>query len=206
MSDCTRIYLVRHGDVEERYHQVFGGKLEMELSPKGHSQAQSLGGFFKDKVIDSYYCSPMIRTRQTFAPIADAKGGIEPTIESDFREVDFGDWTGLTWSEVEEKYETDAHLWLQWLTDGKIPNAERITDYQERIERGLKTLAEKEKGKSVLIMCHGGVIRMLLSLMLGIPMRHMGGVEIEYASVSTVDYREPGSRARLISYAPWRTL
>ena len=47
MSEPTRLYLLRHGEVEAKYHRVFGGKIDMELSPLGHDQVKALADYFQ---------------------------------------------------------------------------------------------------------------------------------------------------------------
>ena len=37
MNSPTRLYLLRHGEVEARYHRIFGGRIDMELSPRGQA-------------------------------------------------------------------------------------------------------------------------------------------------------------------------
>ena len=65
----TRLHLVRHGEVDEAYHEVFGGQIDMELSPLGHEQARRLAKFLGDRHFDRIYCSPMLRVRQTAKPL-----------------------------------------------------------------------------------------------------------------------------------------
>ncbi|MGZ5545539.1 MAG: histidine phosphatase family protein, partial [Limisphaerales bacterium] len=47
MDILTRLYLIRHGEVEKAYHRVFGGRIDMELSPLGHDQVKALARFLK---------------------------------------------------------------------------------------------------------------------------------------------------------------
>ena len=92
-EQSTRLHLVRHGEVAEEYHQVFGGRIDMELSPLGHRQAKRLAKFLDDCPFDLIYRSPMVRGRQTAEPLLDALGQAAVVID-DLREVDFGVWTG----------------------------------------------------------------------------------------------------------------
>ncbi|MBT7910459.1 MAG: histidine phosphatase family protein, partial [Verrucomicrobia bacterium] len=83
----TRLHLVRHGEVDEAYHQVFGGSIDMELSLLGHEQAKSLAKFLNGRNFDRIYRSPMIRVRQTAKPLLDALER-EAEVIDDLREVD----------------------------------------------------------------------------------------------------------------------
>src|SRR5512139_2826855 len=96
---ATRLYLVRHAEVAPPYHRVFGGRIYMELSEEGHKQAAALAAFFRRHPLDALYASPMERARQTLRPLLEACS-LTPVFLEGLREVDFGDWTGLSWEEV----------------------------------------------------------------------------------------------------------
>src|SRR4051812_8277043 len=103
MTEPTRLFLLRHGEVEPRYHRKFGGKIDMDLSELGHQQAELLSTYLQRTQFDAAYASPMKRVQQTLAPhLPHLKE--QPIIVQDLREVDFGCWTGLGWDEVLEQY------------------------------------------------------------------------------------------------------
>src|SRR5690349_18366583 len=135
----TRLLLIRHAEVEVRYQKVFGGRVDMALSPRGHTQAAVLADFLRQKKLDAIYASPMKRVQQTLAPLLN-NGAPRPIIVADLREVDFGDWTGHGWDAVKEKFGASAFEWLDHLERGTIPNAERLADYRARIEPCLRDI------------------------------------------------------------------
>jgi broad specificity phosphatase PhoE len=107
----ARLWLVRHGEVETRYHKTFGGRIDMNLSPRGHEQAVRLAGFLRGKKFDAVYASPMKRVQQTLAPFL-SNGAPAQTIVPALREINFGDWTGLNWEVVCRQFNLDPHEWL----------------------------------------------------------------------------------------------
>jgi hypothetical protein len=119
MDLLTRLYLIRHGEVEKAYHKVFGGRIDMELSPLGHEQVRAIARFLRDAPPDVMYASPMRRVQQTLAPLAE-ETGLKPILLDGLREVDFGAWTGLSWDEVLQKHGVSAFSWLHQLEDGTI--------------------------------------------------------------------------------------
>ena len=121
----TRLHLVRHAEVDEAYHEVFGGQIDMELSSLGHEQAKRLAKFLGGRTFDHIYISPMVRVRQTAEPLLDALGR-EAQVIDDLREVDFGVWTGHKWHEIQEKFGVDAEDWLLHLENGDVAEAETI--------------------------------------------------------------------------------
>src|SRR5262245_16684889 len=108
----TRLLLLRHGEVEERYHRVFGGRIDMGLSARGHEQARALARCIRRRPVDAVYVSPMRRAQETLAPLV-GHCPSQPLLKPEFREVDFGDWTGLSWEEVHTRYQVRAFQWLE---------------------------------------------------------------------------------------------
>src|SRR5208282_1240511 len=92
----TRLLLIRHAEVEPLYQGVFGGRIDMNLSARGHKQAKLLARFLRDKKFAAIYASPMKRAQQTFAPSA-KHHPVKLVILPGLREIDFGDWTGFGW-------------------------------------------------------------------------------------------------------------
>ncbi|MBI1839282.1 MAG: histidine phosphatase family protein [Verrucomicrobia bacterium] len=199
----TRLYLIRHGEVEERYQKIFGGRIDMDLSETGHRQARVLADYLKTAPIDVAYASPMRRVQQTFAPYV-VSGGHGPRILHDLREVDFGDWTGFGWEEVREKFGKRASDWLELLEAGGIPNAETAHGYRARVQPCLRHVLAEHPAENVAVFCHGGIVRQLLSIMLELPLSRMKMFEIDYASVTVVDWEPDHVEIQLLNFAPWR--
>ena len=84
---------IRHGEVEEKYHRIFGGRIDMNLSANGHEQAATLARYLQRKTVHAVYASPMKRVQQTLAPYASTSAP-QAVVMADLREVDFGEWTG----------------------------------------------------------------------------------------------------------------
>jgi len=191
--------------VEERYHRIFGGRIDMNLSALGHDQARALAAYLRRRPIDVVYASPMKRAQQTLAPLASHCP--RPAIEKpEFREVDFGVWTGLSWEEVHSKHQVSAFDWLDRIEKGEIAEAETGATFRARVEPTLLQIVEEHAGQSVAIVCHGGVIRMMLSILLDLPLPKLASFEIDYASVTQVERHTHKTEVTLLNFAPWRDL
>ena len=201
----TQLFLLRHGEVESRYHRVFGGRIDMDLSPQGHLQAAALATYLKGKALDAIYCSPMKRAQQTLAPLLDHHN-LEPTTIQDLCEVHFGDWTGLGWQEVHDKFQVSAFQWLELLEQAALPNGECGRTFRSRVEPCLTRILAQHPGQRVAIVCHGGVIRMILSILLQLPLPKFAHFEIEYASVTQVHHTPNKTEVHLLNFTPWRDL
>jgi broad specificity phosphatase PhoE len=201
----TNLWLIRHAEVEARYQRVFGGRIDMELSPRGHEQANALAAYLHRKPMDVIYASPMRRVQQTLAPLI-VNGFPKPVILPELREVDFGDWTGLSWDEVKSRFQISAFQWLDQLEAARIPKAECTRTFRARIKPVLTTVLDKHAGQSIALICHGGVIRMLLAILLELPLPKMSGFEIDYASITQVAILPHKTEVQLLNFTPWRDL
>ena len=206
-SHPTQLYLIRHGEVEERYHRVFGGsRIDMGLSPLGHEQGQALAQWIGDSALDAVYASPMLRVQQTIAPLL-ARRGLTATVIPDLKEVDFGDWTGLTWNQVKERFGVSAFDWLEVLEQERIPNGESAAALLRRVEPILSRILHDNPHRSVAVACHGGIIRVILALLLDLPLPRMAHFNIEYASVTVVELqpeKKHGVEIELLNFCPMR--
>jgi broad specificity phosphatase PhoE len=195
--------LVRHAEVETRYQGVFGGQIDMELSERGHEQAQVLARFLRGRQFDAIYASPMIRVQQTLAPLL-KNGAPSQTILPALREVHFGDWTGLDWEEVRRQFGVHPYDWLDEIELGRVPRGESSIEFRARVEPCVNQILENHPGETVGVFCHGGVIRMILSMLLGLPLPKTNQFEIEYTSVTQVALHAHLNEIELLNFTPWR--
>lgn len=177
----------------------------MGLSPRGHEQAAALAKYLHRKPLGAIYASPMQRVQQTLAPLL-VNGAPKPVILPDLREVDFGDWTGLAWDEVQAKFGISPFAWLEQLECDSIANAECAEALRDRVEPCLRQILAADAGQPAAIACHGGIIRMLLAILLRWPLVRTGAFEIEYASLTQVLVLPEKTELQLLNFTPWREI
>jgi broad specificity phosphatase PhoE len=183
---------------------VFGGRIDMGLSSRGQEQANAVARWLSRQSLDAIYASPMRRVQQTLAPFTNGNGWSQRTVVLEaLREIDFGDWTGLNWEAVHEKFGVSPFQWLTELERGGIANAESALSYRGRVEPCVRDILEKHPSQNVAIFCHGGVIRMILSILLSVPLPKMAGFEIDYASVTTVAVLPHKTEVQFLNFTPW---
>jgi broad specificity phosphatase PhoE len=202
----TRLLFLRHAEVEESYHRVFGGRIDMAISPLGHHQAEALAAYVSRKFQpDAIYASPMQRVQLTLQPLL-SRIPLPPILDDRLREVDFGAWTGLRWHEISERYGVTAYDWLDALERGTMPEAEPEELFRRRVEAAVRRVQTEQPGKTSIIACHGGVIRMALSVLLELPLHKMTHLEVDYASLTWVDCLDRKVEMQLQNFTPWRDL
>jgi len=205
-TPTTRLLFFRHAEVEEAYHRVFGGRIDMAISALGREQARTLAEYVCRRFqLDAIYASPMRRVQMTLEPLLE-RLALPPVIDPDLREVDFGSWTGLRWDQISERFGVTAFDWLDNLERGTMPDAEPEEMFRRRLDRVLERIFREQPGKTVAIACHGGVIRMALAVLLDLPLHKMTHLEIDYASLTWVDCQGRKREMQLQNFTPWRDL
>jgi broad specificity phosphatase PhoE len=191
--------------VETRYRRIFtGSQIDMELSPLGHAHGEAVAGWFGDSALDAVYVSPMRRVLQTAAPLLQRQG-MQPVVLPDLREVDFGDWTGFRWDEIQERFGIHAFDWLETLEKAAIPNGESAQQLLGRVRPCLQRILDENPHRSVAVFCHGGIIRVMLALLLEVPLAHTAHYNIDYGSVTMLE-RQPEKKhaveIELLNFCP----
>jgi broad specificity phosphatase PhoE len=152
----TELLLVRHGETDWNRERRFQGHADPPLNDAGREQARMLAENLADEGIDAIYTSDLRRARET-AEILAARSGSEVVALRELREIDVGDWQGLTWPEIEERHPDGA---ARWGRDGHgWDGGETYDQLRERIVAALHVIAERHPGQRVLVVGHGGTVR-----------------------------------------------
>ena len=181
MSDFTTVDLLRHGEPEGG--QKFRGALDDPLSELGWKQLQTAVGDYRDW--DAIVSSPLIRCAAFAKELAEQRN--RPLeIAPGFRELSFGIWEGRTSAEV---YAADPLALAQFWRDPvahPIPCGEAVSDFDRRIGTAWSTLLKRYRGQHVLLVAHGGTIRMVLRQVLDLPLCNLWRFEVPYAALCRV--------------------
>ena len=159
----TRLILIRHGITEWNKEGRYCGYRDVNLSSQGRLQAVKLRDRFKSVDFDKIYCSDRKRALQTKTTIF---GKVVFTKLRDLREIHFGVLEGLRHEQILKKY---AQVYGKWLKDPyqtKIPKAESMPVFKKRILKVMKEIVRLNRGKTVAVVCHGGVIGIFMSSLL----------------------------------------
>ena len=160
MDLTTTIYLVRHGETEANVTNTLQGQSDVPLNANGVEQAQLAGRRLRSKPFDIIWSSDLSRAAVTAREIA---GERTITYTPLLREWDLGDWVGLNWSEIAEKYPEEAKEFNAGTPDAVIPGGETRRQFYDRAQKVLDTLTETFPGKTILCVSHGGVLRAMFN-------------------------------------------
>ncbi|MET8627505.1 bifunctional RNase H/acid phosphatase [Kitasatospora sp. NPDC004669] len=191
----TTFVLLRHGETPLTPEKRFSGSggTDPELSDKGRWQAERAAEALAARgSIQAVVASPMLRTRQTAETVA-ARLGLEVRYEDGLREVDFGDWEGLTFGEVQERYPEDLAAWLGSAKVKPTGSGESFTTLTHRAGVARDKILTRYAGKTVLVVSHVSPIKTLIRLALGAPPDSMYRMELSAASICAVQYYADGN-------------
>jgi probable phosphoglycerate mutase len=154
------LYVVRHGESVFNIEGRYGGIIDIPLTPKGLEQAKQLAEKLNEINFEIIITSSLMRARQT-AEIINEVFNVPFVVSDEFKERNMGVYGGLTKDEIIEKY---PDLWerkctRQW--NDAPTNGETYQQFDERITKGLKNLEDEYPDKSVLLVTHGYVSRVI---------------------------------------------
>jgi broad specificity phosphatase PhoE len=179
----TTALLIRHGHVDAIGRRLVGQLPGVNLSTSGLSEVERLRRNLA-LPLDAVYSSPLERARQTAAPLA-ADRNLEPMPLDGLTEVDFGDWTGLTFDELDRL--PAWHLFNARRSIAPVPNGEPAAQVQTRILGVLDQLATRHAGETFAVVSHADVIRAAVLHYAAIPLDDFQRIQIDTASVTAVD-------------------
>ena len=152
----TRILLVRHGQSEWNAQGRWQGQADPHLSDHGREEARLAAGALQG-FGGLVFSSPLLRARETAQIISSVVADGSVLIETDLREIDVGEFSGLTNDEIEQKL-PDA--WRE-LRAGKLqvfPGGEARAQFRQRVLVALERVAHRHPGAEILAVAHGGAI------------------------------------------------
>lgn len=156
----------------------------MPLGPEGIGQATRFAAELGRRRPTRCYCSPLARTRQTARIISEATG-LPVTMDSELREVNFGEWEGLTFDQASARNPEAIARWASFSDDFAFPGGESLREFLGRIQRMADRLAA-DPAERTLVITHGGVIRALICHLLGLSPRSYVLFEIQCAALTTI--------------------
>ncbi len=183
--DTTVIDLIRHGEPEGGVR--IRGSRDDPLSDIGWSQMWSAVG--QAKPWHEIVSSPLSRCA-AFARELGRHLELSVHEEHRFQEIGFGDWEGADPAELYERVPEAVNNFWSDPAAHPPPGGEPFGQFQERVVAALESVMENHRSRHVLVVCHGGVIRMLVAHVLGMPPVNMFRMEVPYAAVSRIQIQD----------------
>ena len=191
------LVLLRHGETEQSLERRFSGYSDLPLTGKGLAQARAVAERIAGTPeIAAIYCSPLQRARQT-AEAVGLKIGVPVVVEEQLREISFGEWEGLTFSEARQIGGETFARWSQ-STDIAPPGGESQAKCLERIAGFRNELIKRHKRQRILLVTHVTPIKSLIGEALGgLPIARR--INLDLCSLSRIDYHEGRTVVKLVN-------
>jgi probable phosphoglycerate mutase len=160
MGEATRILAIRHGQTAWNADSRIQGHTDIALDVVGQWQAERLAQALGGDEVQAIYSSDLARALQTAAPLA-ARTGLPLQTDSGLRERSFGEFEGLSFVQIEQRWPDQAVRWRRRDPDFGAPGGEVLRDFRTRAVAAVKRLARAHRGQSIALVTHGGVLDLL---------------------------------------------
>jgi broad specificity phosphatase PhoE len=202
----TMIYIVRHGETDWNLQEKMMGVSDIPLNTRGIKQAEDIARDLKDIHFDSIYSSPLSRTMKT-ATIINTYHNLPIITTADLREREFGELEGVHYKEI-QAYHAGLMFSQTWnYPDYRPPGGESANDVNRRVQKFIKKILQKDKGKLILLVSHGVTIRILIAALLGNPPKYLNDIRFKNASLALVEIRgDKAPTLHIANYLPARQL
>ena len=186
----TTTLLLRHGQTPLSIEKRFSGIGDPGLTEVGLAQAAAAASRLASSAATVIVSSPLGRARQTAQAVAAALG-LEVEIEDGFRETDFGDWEGHSFSEVRKKWPREMEQWLG-STAVAPPFGESFDATTTRVRQARDRVLARHGGKTVVVVSHVTPIKTLVRIALEAPASALYRMHLDLACLSEIQWFADG--------------
>lgn len=197
----TELILIRHGETDWNVQGRFQGQIDVPLNATGQRQAALMAERLEREGhrFDAFYCSDLLRTRQTAAP-ASARLVLAAAPDAGLREQHFGVLEGLSFDEVRARHPELLAAWLRHDPDYALPEGESVRAFHARVVGALRALARRHAGGRLAVVTHGGVLDMVYRTVHALPLVGPRTCPIPNAGLNRVQLRD-GGRFEIVDWA-----
>jgi len=186
-AGMTEIILVRHGQTEWNTQLIFRGRNDIPLNERGYKQASALAGALKERNIDAIYTSPLRRAVETAQPVA-TLFDLEVVPVQGLIDINYGEWEGVSYHEIKKRYTDEYAQWEQRPELVRFPQGETLDAVKERSLDAFIDIARKNPARSVLIISHRVINKVLLCALLGLSTAHFWEIRQDTGCINVMEY------------------
>ncbi|CAH2213724.1 histidine phosphatase family protein [Tepidibacter aestuarii] len=187
----NRFFIIRHGETFWNIDGRTQGHGDSKLTENGIEQAQKLAEKLSKYNIDYIYSSDLGRTIQTSEIISNTLSKKVEYKES-LREINFGDWEGLTIEEIKRDYPDIYTIWRNEPHNALIPKAENLYKLKQRLLGCINELNKKHENSNIVLVSHGMSIKVLLLSLLESELSNIYRIKQDNTALNIVEFRSYG--------------
>jgi broad specificity phosphatase PhoE len=185
----TSIYLVRHGQTAWNREEIFRGRTDVPLDETGIRQATLAGEYFREMEIHGVYSSPLSRAMETAKRIARVHSLDVQPLEG-LIDLNFGSWEGHPHQEIRN---LDSETYRQWREEPHrvtLPGGEGLEDVRRRAIEVLERLVPNYPGKTLILVSHRVVNKVLVCGILGIDNSHFWQIAQDATAINLIQFNK----------------
>ncbi|MEM8884815.1 MAG: histidine phosphatase family protein [Planctomycetota bacterium] len=187
MNTPLRLLLARHGETDWNRTGQYQGQRDIPLNETGQAQVQALAERLADEEIHAIHASDLARAAET-ARVIGARVGREPTLDATWREIDIGALTGIDFKTAPPHLRNVLHA-VAHQEDPIAEGAETYDDIRRRMRDGFTRICEAHAGETVLVVGHGGTLKVLIADLIGLPQESIDRLSLRgNASLSEINF------------------
>jgi alpha-ribazole phosphatase len=199
MEEGTRLYLVRHGQVEGYERVPIYGRTDVLLTEVGLLQFEKLAERLRFAKLTTIYSSDLKRAVMG-ARIIGRHHDVPHHVFSELREIYFGDWEGLGLQDVRERFpENIRHRMTDPVNFRSPGKGETIAELSQRVMPCFENILSRQEGRDFLVVGHGAVNRVILCNALGLDLKRMFRLHQDYGCLNIIDYYSDSTIVRLLN-------
>jgi len=207
----TTLYLIRHGETEGGETRRYKGTMDVLLSEKGVRQMRRVSRYISQNTgLKAVYTSDLSRAVKSAEIIAEPHG-LKPIIMPELRERNFGIWEGMSLDDIKERYPEEFDAWAGNPLKYSPMGGESTIEVRDRVIGALDGILRNYRGKghgvkvsvnsesvskkltlktdtNIAIVSHGGVNRIILCHLLGIPLENIFRIEQDYGALNIIEF------------------
>ena len=211
----TRVYLIRHGETVDAEPKRYKGTIDVPLSERGIEQIRSLARYLsqntedraqntdhreqstdnrqqnadrrtQNSVLTALYCSGLSRALKS-AELIGEPFGFAPVVHHGLRERNFGAWEGMSFDEIKTEFPDAFRKWAENPLEFSPMGGESTIEVKDRTMKAFREITERHEGGVIAIVAHGGINRVILCELLGMPLENIFRIEQDFASMNIID-------------------
>lgn len=185
----VKLILVRHALTVDNQKSKLSGHIDSSISEEGKEQIDKITNYLKDFDIDKIYTTTSSRTKDTVKKLSELKS-IEIIEKESLKEISFGDFEGLTFDEIKDKYPKEFQDMIEKGYEYKYPNGESLIDSYNRVCIELDNIISNNDDRTILICSHGGTIRNIITYLISNSYKYHWNFKIDNGSVTILEVQD----------------
>lgn len=185
----VKLILVRHALTVDNQKSRLSGHIDSSISEEGREQIDKITNYLKDFDIDKIYTTTSSRTKDTVKKLSELKS-IEIIEKESLKEISFGDFEGLTFDEIKDKYPKEFQDMIEKGYEYKYTNGESLIDSYNRVCIELDNIISNNDNRTILICSHGGTIRNIITYLISNSYKYHWNFKIDNGSVTILEVQD----------------